>query len=614
MPSLLTALPGSVRIFLALATAALLILILERGQVVLVPVALAVMFSFILTPPVRTLERVSVPRFVAAGIVLIVALGLVGGFGYLLSRQFSDFAAHMPQYTIAIKSKLATLRETRKGTLGQIQDTVEKVSSELDRQDQKGQPTAHDPKGAASPVAVQSVSVVPTQPNDVESLRLLLEPVLSPVITAGIVLILTAFMLVGREDLRNRLIRLVGSGRMTVTTRTLDEAGDRISKFLFSQSLINGAFGVCIAVGLLVIGVPYALLWGVCAAVLRFVPYLGSALALVMPAALAFVSSLGWAPTVETVILFLALDGITANVVEPILIGTRTGISSLALLISAMFWTWLWGPIGLLLSTPLTVCLAAIGKHVPEMEFLSVVLGDEPPLEVSATFYQRLLAGDEAEATEIIDHEVSGQQRPTVFDDTVVPTLVRAGRDRVRGDISAEEEEFVVRTIRDMVNHHLEVPNSPEQSDASPAPRRVLGVPARNESDEVGLKMLSQLLGPGWTIEQLTTATLASEMLAAITRIKPDVLCISSLPPGGLSHARYLCKRIHNQFPTLPIWLLRPDPDASADKTAEQLAGDGAQQVATSFAVAATQLNRFVFESAEASLGNNGTGAGQNQG
>src|SRR4029453_3945549 len=238
MPGLTTALPGPVRVLLGLATAALLVVILERGQVVLVPVALAVMISFILTPPVRALERLRLPRLVAVGIVLVVALGLVGGFGYLLSRQFNDFAAHMPKYAVGIKSKLATLRETRKGTLGQIQDTVDEVSHELDRQEGAAQPSPHDPKAAPAPDAVQPVSIVPTQPNDVESLRLLLEPILNPIVTAGIVLILTAFMLVGREDLRNRLIRLVGSGRVTVTTRTLDEAGDRISKFLFSQSLI----------------------------------------------------------------------------------------------------------------------------------------------------------------------------------------------------------------------------------------------------------------------------------------------------------------------------------------------------------------------------------------
>jgi predicted PurR-regulated permease PerM len=227
---------------------------------------------------------------------------------------------------------------------------------------------------------VQPVSIVPSQPNDVEALRLILEPTLTPVATAGIVLILSTFMLVGREDLRNRLIRLVGSGRVTVTTRMLDEAGHRISDFLFTQSLINGAFGICIAGGLLLIGVPYALLWGVVAALLRFVPYLGSLLALLMPAALAFVGSPGWGPAVETVVLFLGLDAVTAYAVEPVVIGTNTGLSSLALLISAMFWTWLWGPVGLVLSAPLTVCLTAVGKHVPGMEFLAILLENETPI------------------------------------------------------------------------------------------------------------------------------------------------------------------------------------------------------------------------------------------
>jgi len=601
MPSTPAVLSGPARIFYAIATVALVVAILSRAQGVLVPVALAVMAAFVLTPPVRALERAGLYRLVSIALVLAVALSLVGAFGYVLSRQFNDFASRMPQYAASIKTKLAALRETRKGTLGQIEDTVEEVTHELDRQeaqhpppgDARGQPTAT--------LQAQPVSIVPSQPSDVESLRSLLEPVLNPVITSGIVLILTTFMLVGREDLRNRVIRLVGSRRVTVTTRTLDEAAERISQFLFSQSLINAGFGLCIAIGLLVIGVPYALLWGVAAAVLRFVPYLGSLLALMMPAALAFVGSPGWAPTIETVVLFVALDATTANVVEPILIGTRTGLSSLALLISAMFWTWLWGPVGLVLSTPLTVCLAAIGKHVPEMEFLAVVLGDEPPLEAPITFYQRLLAGDETEAADIIDHELGAQTRATVFDDVVVPTLVRAGRDHLRSDISAEEEQFVVRAIRDTLSRsrELALPNgTPATPDGT---RRILGVPARNQSDELGLEMLGQLLGGGWILEPLTTATLASEVLLAIGEALPDVVvCIVSLPPGGLSHARYLCKRIHSQFPTLPIWVLRMELAPSAIKTAEQLAGDGAQQVATSFALVATQLTRFVFASADA--------------
>ncbi len=593
MPRSSATVPAAVRLVLYATGAAVLVGILSRGQAVVVPVALAAMGAFILSPPVLALERLGLHRVASVAVVLLVALGLVGAFGYLLVSEFTDFASQMPQYATSIREKLDALRPKREGTLGKVEQTVNEIRNELDRGNPARPPATGS--GLPAPGAVQPVSIVPKQPSDVESLALILEPVMNPIAGAGIVLILTGFMLVGREDLRNRVIRLAGAGRMTVTTRMLDEAGHRISRLLFTQSLINTVFGIGIAIGLLLIGVPYALLWGVVAAVLRFVPYLGSLLALLLPAALAFVASPGWGPTLETLALFVGLDAITAYVVEPIVIGTKTGVSSLALLISAMFWTWLWGPVGLLLSTPLTVCLTAIGKHVSGLEFLSVVLGDEPPLEPPVTFYQRLLAGDDAEAASIFEHELGLAPRAEAFDRIVVPTLVRARRDQLRGNISLAEEQLVTEAVRSIVRHSAEIPRRAEQpADAVPA-RRMLSVPARNPADDVALEMLSQVLDGGWVLERVSTATLASEVLAAAGRNAPDVLCIAAVPPGGFGHIRYLCKRVHKAHPELPIWVLRPDAHADPLKAAHQLADDGAQQVATSFAGIPAQLSRLVF-------------------
>jgi predicted PurR-regulated permease PerM len=591
MPSSHPTLPAPLRMLLFVASAAVLITVLSRGQAVVVPLALAAMWAFVLSPPVLALERRGLHRIAAVGVVSAIALALLGGFGYLLASELTDFATHMPQYAVSIRSKLEALRQTRKGALGQIQNTVNEIRHELDRPDATAHPPT-DVAGMREPVPVQPVSIVPSRPSDVASLQLILEPVLRPVATVGIVLILTTFMLASREDLRNRLIRLMGSSKLTVTTRMLDEAGDRISRFLFVQSLINAAFGICVAVGLLIIGVPYALLWGVVAALLRFVPYLGSPLAVLMPAALAFVGSPGWAPTIETVVLFAVLDAAAAYLVEPLLIGTKTGVSSLALLISAMFWTWLWGPVGLILSTPLTVCLTAIGKHVPGIEFLAVLLSDEPPLEPHLTFYQRLLAGDDEEAAEILASELNKGERSEVFDRVVVPTLMRAGRDQQRGDISPTEAQLVLDAILTIIRESVEGEDLQERSEPPPVPRRMLAVPARNQADEIALEMLSQLLGSAWTLERLTTATLASEVLAAIERRTPDALCIAALRPGGVGHIRYLCKRIHKEYPLLPVWILRTDAEADPLETAAQLANDGAQQVTTSFngARAASQL------------------------
>jgi predicted PurR-regulated permease PerM len=584
------------RSLLYLAAAVLLVAVLSVAETILVPLALAAMLGFVLMPLVAALERRGIHRLPSVAVVLSIVLAVVALFGYVLAYEFNDLARHMPRYSVSIKAKLATLRETRKGAFGTIESTLERVTHDLDEQDladrrrETGQPPPAPLRNDAQPVVV-----VANQPSDLQSLHDILEPVLKPFATAGIVLILVGFILVQREDIRNRLIRLVGQGRITVTTRTLDEAGARISGFLFTQFVINAAFGVCVTIGLLVIGVPYALLWGASAALLRFVPYLGSLLAMLMPVALAIVSSVHWTPTIATVILFLALDGLTAYLVEPVLIGSRTGVSSLALLVSAMFWTWLWGPLGLLLSTPITVCLAVVGKHVPEMEFLAVLLGDDAPLTPEITFYQRLLAGDDDEASDILDHELAANPPEHVFDRVIVPTLIRAHRDQLRDEISAADRDFVVHTIQDVLRSKAE--SNAWHAAAlheSCAPRRIVAVPARDAADGVAVDLLQQLLGDAAEIDRVSTATLASEVLLTIESSAPDVLCIAALPPGGFRQVRYLCKRVRSQFPDVPVWVLRLGDDSDALEMTQQLDGASAPvTVATSLTEALTQLDHI---------------------
>ena len=411
-------------------------------------------------------------------------------------------------------------------------------------------------------------------------------------------------MLIQREDLRNRFIRLVGQGRMTLTTQTMDEAGQRISRFLLAQSVINSGFGLIVAIALFWIGVPYAILWGGTAALLRFVPYVGSLLAMLLPTALAFVLFDGWSRTLATLGLFLSLDAVTANVIEPLLIGHHTGVSSLALLVSALFWTWLWGPIGLVLSTPLTVCLAVLGKHVPRLEFLAVLLGDEPALETDISFYQRLLAGDEDEASEIVEQQLQTTSREQVFDEMLVPTLLLAERDRVREAISESKQQFVLRATRDIVQHLADAQAQADKTasaangTASPAgtPRgHIVGIPARTLGDQVALEMLSQLFDPFiCEIEQLSTATLTSEVLIAVEKGSPDLICITALPPGGLTQARSLCKRLRTRFPEVRIVLVRPGVTADTDESSQRLTEAGATTVATSLTEARTQATQLL--------------------
>jgi predicted PurR-regulated permease PerM len=592
---------------LYVATFALLVTILSHGQAVLVPVALAAMLTFILTPVVKALERRGLPRIAAVAAVIVLTLGVVGGAGYVFSRQFNDLAAQFPRYSDTIKQKFASLRASRKGWGADMQKTVDRVSHELDTQEmetgKKGSKKAND-KALEVQKHIQPVLVIPSEPTDVERFWGMVEPIFEPLARVGIVLILTIFMLIQREDLRNRFIRLVGQGRMTLTIQTMDEAGQRISRFLLAQSVINSGFGLIVAIALFGIGVPYAILWGVTAALLRFVPYVGTLLALLLPTALAFVLFDGWSRTLATLGLFLSLDAVTANVIEPLLIGRHTGVSSLALLVSALFWTWLWGPIGLVLSTPLTVCLAVLGKHVPRLEFLAVLLGDEPALETDISFYQRLLAGDEDEASEIVEQELQTTSREQVFDEMLVPTLLLAERDRVREAISESKQQFVLQTIRDIVQHLADAQAQADKAasaangTASPAgtPRgHIVGVPARTLGDQIALEMLSQLFDSfTCEIEQLSTVTLASEVLMAVEQGAPDLICITALPPGGLTQARYLCKRLRTRFPEVRIVMVRPSVAADTDESSQRLIEAGANTVATSLTEARTQATQLL--------------------
>ena len=539
---------------------ALLVSILSRGQDVIVPVALAVFIAFVLNPVVYALER-RVPRVAAIGLVLTLALALAGGFGYVITAEFRDVAAQVPRYSASIKSKLATLRLTRTGAIADIQKTVEDAGRELDKQAQRADRASSGPAGARP--SAQPVVVVPGEPTDVERLRTILAPVVEPLVEAGVVVILVIFMLMQREDLRNRLIRLVGKGRVTLTTRTLDEAGRRISRFLFTQSLINAGFGVVVTAGLFAIGVQYALLWGLAAAFLRFVPFLGAILAMAMPAAVAAVQFEGWWPVVDTVLLFIGLDLVVANVVEPVLIGRHTGVSSLALLASALFWTWLWGPIGLLLSTPITVCLAVLGRHVPQLALLGVLLGDEAALEPEITLYQRLLAGDEDEANEIVEAALGTSTIAEVLDDVLLPAIVRSARDRAADDITEADHASVLRATTDIVRRlgeaDVEVAVDAAAVAVTAPVRVIIGVPARTTVDELAVEMLGRLLDPSrYRLQSASTVTLVSELAAAVDGAGADVVCIAALPPGGLTHARYLCKRLRARFPQQSIILLRP--------------------------------------------------------
>jgi hypothetical protein len=411
-------------------------------------------------------------------------------------------------------------------------------------------------------------------------------------------------MLIEQVDLRDRLIRLIGYRRLATTTRALDEAGQRISRYLLMQSIINASFGLGIAAGLLLLGVPYALLWGFLAAVLRFIPYVGVWLAALLMSAFALAAFPTWHQPLLVLGVFALLEALCTLVLEPLLYVQSAKISQVALLCSVAFWAWLWGPAGLLLAVPLTVCLIVFAKHVPGMEFIGILVAEAPPIDPHIAFYQRLLAEDEAEAARIVTEYAKDHPLEAVYDDLILPALGRARRDRRHGQLPEADERYVWHTTREIVlglHARRQAAKVVEDSDGGVAPlatarpsRRVhmLASPVRDEADELGLIMLGHLMDPAcWTIELTSPQLLASEVIALVERTQPAVVCLGALPASGLAaRTRYLSKRLRARFPELRIivgrWGLREE-----DGTARRhLEAAGASYVATTLVETREQL------------------------
>ncbi len=561
--------------FYWLATVVLIVVVLARAEAILVPLALAVVVAFALSPTVTRLERV-LRRGGAVAVVVLVSLGVVAGVGYLLERQLVDLSSQMTKYSDSIHRKVLSLQGSASTGLAGFSKSVDRVVHDLDQR-------------VAADEGARPVRLVPAATPVMERVETALTPVIAPVARALVVLVLVIFFLFKREDLRDRVIRLMGRGNLTLTTRALDEAGDRISRFLTHQSAINAGVGLVVGVGLFLIGIPYAPLWGFLAAILRFVPVAGILMAMVMPAALAFAQFPGWGPLMATLGLFLGLDILAGYVVEPVVIGSKTGVSSMAMVVSAIFWSWLWGPVGLVLSTPLTVCLAVLGKHVSRLSYLEVLLGDEPALGDDLMLYQRLLSGDEDEAHEILDRRFRTMPRGRVFDEVVVPALLLAEAARARNEISDADHQHVLRAIRLLV---AAVPAAASHDEVSPLPRRIVGVSARTMTDETIWEMWGQLFeSQKVEVESVGSAYLSSDISSA------DLVCVNSIPPGGLAQARYICRRLRAKLPKAAILVIRPGVQANEKESAQRLVEDGASMVCTSLGEARIAAEHLLVKS-----------------
>ena len=414
---------------------------------ILIPLAFALILTFVLSPVVALLQRSRIGRVPSVVVTVLLTIAAAGGIGWTIAGQLVDVAKELPRYRQNIHAKLEALRIPTEGPLGLAATSLKEIAREL------SSPVAPSPEpgpaqnrkqrtAPSTPAPPLSVQIVQKPADGLEYLRDLV-PVLRPLALTGLVLLFTVFMLIKRFDLRHRLFRLVGLGQINIMTQALDEAAQRVSRYLLMQILVNAGFGVLFGFGLYFIGVPNPALWGVVAGLLRIVPYAGTMVAAALPIALALAAFDNWLPPLLVFLLFAGLELTIANFLEPWLYGANTGISSLALLVAAVFWTVLWGLPGLLLSTPLTVCVVVLGRYVPQLSFLHTLLGDEVVIGAEAQIYQRLLAMDQPEAHAIVDRFLKEKSLVELYDAVLIPALSLAEQDRHKGAIDTTREEFL---------------------------------------------------------------------------------------------------------------------------------------------------------------------------
>src|SRR3954470_19388180 len=470
--------------------------ILYVAREVFIPLALAMLLSFSLAPFLGFLVRYKIPRVAAVLVVVITTFMVLGGMGYLVTTQVYDLAKKLPEYQDTVKTKLHSLRPPGGGLLEHASRFFKETSKELEARSNETQP---GPATAADEQKPLPVEVHSPKPNTLQILKNFLGPAMHPLSIAGIVIIFVIFMLLEKETLLDRFIRLAGTGQLHTTTQALTDAGARVSRYLLMQLIVNVTYGLPIGIGLYFIGVPNPLLWGLMATVLRFIPYIGPWLASAIPLLLAFAVDPGWSMLFWTIGLYVVVELISNNAIEPWLYGSSTGLSSLAILVAAVFWTWLWGPVGLLLSTPLTVCLVVLARYFPQLEFLSVLLGDEPVLSEDARFYQRLLAMDLEEAENLAEKYLKEHSLPETFDDMIVPALALSEFDRHRGFLPENKQTFITESTREIIKNLGETVEEGNPSAAAPGQTdrceaKLLWLPAKDEADELAGTSLAMLL------------------------------------------------------------------------------------------------------------------------
>ncbi|MCB8875270.1 AI-2E family transporter [Acidisoma silvae] len=553
------------------------------AKTVLIPITLAIMLSFVLGPVVALLRRCHLPKVVAVLLAVLLALAVILLLGGIIGMQIADLAGSLPHYQATIMQKFHTVQSY---FTQHLQAVMRHFGNAADTPLRRDSLATSSPGGTGS----QMVEVAPdsTTPSTFALLRTVLEPVVAPIETVGIVIVFAIFFLLQKEDLRDRLIRLFGSTDLHRTTLAIDDAGNRLSRYFLAQTCINAGFGVVICIGLTFLGLPNPILWGVLAMLMRFVPYIGSLISALLPIALAAAVDPHWGLALATLILFVVAEGITGQVLEPMTYGSTTGLSPVAVLVVAVFWGWIWGPIGLILSTPLTLCLVVVGRHVKRLEFFDVLLGDRPALTPVETFYQRLLAHDPDEVQEQAEQLLQSRSLSAYYDGVARKGLELAAGDilrgamksvqvaRLRADIAtliAELDEYddvdpphrllmqeeavagVERPNRVIVKQPAPDVDLPPPEGAMTVAPLALCVGGRGPLDDIPSAMLAQLLGKhGFETRELTHDAVSRAQINALDTARVALICVTCLElVGQPPHLRYLLRRLRQRLPNVPI-------------------------------------------------------------
>ncbi|MBS0644649.1 MAG: AI-2E family transporter [Acetobacteraceae bacterium] len=559
---------------LTLAVAVVVIAGLYLGQTVLIPITLAVLLSFVLAPLVNLLRQIYLGRVPSVLVAVILALGVILGVGGLLGTQVAALAPNLPTYVTRIQGKIDSLQNV---TLSQANVLLHRLGQATTSKPAEQSTSAPGP--APVPVIVRQ-----PDPTPLEIAEKLIAPIVNPLATMAIVLIVTIFILLQREDLRDRLIRLFGSSDLHRTTVAMNDAARRLSRYFLTQLAVNATFGLVTGIGLYFIGVPSAILWGVLGTLLRFVPYIGAPLAAALPIGLAAAVEPGWSMLLWAAGLYLVVDVLIGQAVEPLVYGHSTGLSPFSVVVSATFWTWLWGPIGLILSTPMTLCLVVLGRHVERLEFLDVLLGDRPALTPVESFYQRMLAGDPDEAREQAEVLLKDRPLSSYYDEVALKGLQLAANDRARGVLTEGQLQRIRQSMQTLVDDldeydDAEPETREELDDATTAPSRaeqdlprhpapgplapndlpaswrgpapVLCIAGRGPLDEAASSMLAQLLHKNGIAARVLRHDAVSRAHIGLLDVQGvQMVCLSYLELAGTpSHVRYLLRRLRQRLP-----------------------------------------------------------------